>query len=232
MNLVKTEFRKAAFWNGVLQADELYYQGYCADKIQFYKSVRNGEPCGYAVAHIVCRDEDFIWAAAKDIIDRAVKQAAVTVRGIYTFELLIFEAQDELKTFNYDELAQVLVNTSRSLKSGEAALIKYSSVYGIFLKLVEESWGKITYKTSVELAVRKPKLMSAQFIRLLKAIAAKPYPVTVLVNDLSAKPFTDPNNCDEEKIWRDELMLKCAKIPVEHNRRLFLRDRHGLRALG
>ena len=169
VNLIDTEFRKAALWDGILFGDELYCQGYLVDKVQYFKVVTGGEAGALVVVHVIRSDEDFIWESARDLIGSAVKQSAVAVRGVYGFELLSFEAQKELKTFNYNELAQVLINTARTLKVGEQVLVKYSSAYGLLQKTLDEAWGKMTFKTSVTLVEGKPKTVFGLFSKMSKS---------------------------------------------------------------
>lgn len=231
INLASGDFLKAACWGGMLNADELYYHGALVDKAQLFQPVKGGVVSYVSVVHVIRREEDFVWEAARDLLDRAVKQAAMSVRGIYCFELLTFEAKEELKTFNYNELAQVLVNTARGMRPGDQVLIKYSSVYGLLQKMTEESWGKIAFKTMVDLAPPKASYVFTVLSKMLKALKPKAEPVLLLVNDLGDVPVFDAKRSEEEQFLLDDFVVKCAKGFGAAQRQCFIRNAQGVRKI-
>ena len=231
MNLMNTEFKYAPLIVGILPAEELYYQSMKTGKMQFFKAIKGSEFRGLLAVHIVRRDQNIIWESSRDVIIRAIKDASVQVRGAYVFELLDFEANKELKTFNMNELTQLLVNTSRTLKPGEQALIKYSTVYGILQKCLDEAWGKITFKASVEILPDKPKAFFSLLLGMLKTVEALSFPVNLLVNDLSLSPVFNPSGSEEIQGLLDIFILKRSKIKMLFPRDVYVRDCTGLKSI-
>ncbi len=230
INLVKTEFPTSNLFNYLPRFEEIYYQGNPIDRVQLFKAVREGQSCKLLAVTIIRKDEDFLWDSTKDLLDRSVKDAASMMRGIHTFDLLTFDVHKETESFNCKELAQVLVNSSLRLKPGEQMLIKYSSVYGMLQKMVDESWGKIVFKTAVELFNDKPNFLFALVSKILKTVEFSHEPVMVLVNDLSTYPLHDPQN-EKQAAFLDDLISGQAKNSIEFPPEVYIQDQNGVREL-
>ncbi|MBF0122242.1 MAG: hypothetical protein HQL21_02390 [Candidatus Omnitrophica bacterium] len=230
INLVKTELPTSNLFRHLPRFEEIYYQGNPIDRVQLFKAVREGEECKLLAVTIIRKDEDFLWDSTKDLLGRSIKDAASLMRGIYAFDLLTFDVHKEIDSFNGNELTQVLVNSSLKLKPGEQMLIKYSSVYGILQKMVDESWGKIVFKTAVELFNDKPNFLFALVSKILKTVEFAHAPVMVLVNDLSTHPLYDPQN-EEQKAFLDDLIAKQIKHSIEFPPEVFIQDQNGVKEL-
>ena len=230
INLAGTEFPTSNLFSHLPRFDEIHYQGHPADRVQLFRAVREGQECKLLSVTIIRKDEDFLWASTRDLLDRSVKDAAAMVRGVHTFDLLTFDVHKETETFNPRELTQVLVNSSLRLKAGEQMLIKYSSVYGMLQKLVDEPWGKIALKTAVELFNDKPNFLFALVSRILKTVEFAHDPVMVLINDLSTFPLHDSEN-EAQKVFLDDLISRHAKNSIEFPPEVFIQDQNGVREL-
>ncbi len=152
------------------------------------------------------------------------------MRGIHTFDLLTFDVHQETEKFNCRELTQLLVNSSLRLKAGEQMLIRYSSVYGMLQKMVDEPWGKIIFKTAVECFNDKPNFLFALVKKILKTVEFAHEPVMVLVNDLSTYPLHDPYN-EQQKAFLDDLIAAQAKNSIEFPPEVYIQDQNGVREL-
>jgi hypothetical protein len=230
INLVKTEFPTSNLFNYLHRFEEIYYQGNPLDRVQLFKAVREGQACKLLAVTIIRKDEDFLWDSTKDLLDRSIKDAASMMRGIYTFDLLTFDVHKETEAFNCKELSQLLFNSSLRLKPGEQMLIKYSSVYGMLQKMVDESWGKIIFKTAVELFNDKPNFLFALVSKILKTVEFSHEPVMVLVNDLSTYPLHDPEN-EKQKAFLDDLITAQAGNSIKFQPEVYIQDQRGVREL-
>ena len=230
IDLVNTGFPASNLFHHLPRFDGICYQGNPVDKVQLFKAVREGQECRVLAVTIIRKDEDFLWDSTRDLLARAVRDAASLTRGIYTFDLLTFDVHKELESFNGNELAQVLANSSLKLKPGEQMLIKYSSVYGILQKMVDEPWGKIVFKTAVELFNDKPNFLFALVSRILKTVEFSYEPVMVMINDLSTYPLHDPKN-EKQKAFLDDLIAQHTKSSMEFPPEVFIQDQNGLREL-
>jgi hypothetical protein len=230
INLVKTDFPASNLMHHLPRFEEIFYQGHALDRVQAFKAVREGQECRLLSVTIIRKDEDFLWDSTKDLLGRSIKDAAAIMRGIHTFDLLTFDVHKEQGTFQCGELTQVLVNSSLKLKSGEQMLIKYSSVYGLLQKMVDEPWGKVVFKTAVEVFNDKPNFLFALVSKILKTVEFAHEPVMVLVNDLSTRPLHDPLNA-EQKAFLDDLIKRHARSSIEFPPEVFIQDRNGMREL-
>lgn len=230
INLIAHEFDRSNLFRHLPQFEELHYAGHPAEHVQRFSALREGLEWTLLTVTIIRKDEDFLWASARDLLDRAMKEAAGRMRGIHTFDLLTFDFHQEIKTFNYAELAQILVNTSLRLKPGEQALIKYSSCYGLLQKMVEESWGKIVFKTAVEVFKDKPSFLYTLVKGMLKPAEFARGPVIALVNDLSATPLYNPED-ENQKMFFAKLIAEQSQHAIEFPPEVYVQDHRGVREI-
>ena len=212
LDLITTEFTSCALFSICPKSEKLFYEGTKPPYFQFYKSITNDIGSFIVIATVIRRSEALIWEGACDLLGRSVKEAASQIRGVYTFELLAFNALREMNSYSHSELAQVLVNSSRLLTPGQDLLIRYSSVYGILRKLGIESWGKINFLSSVEVLPDEPGSLYTLIGRAFKKTVDTPAPVRIVINDLSAVPIFDPHS-NEQQLSFSKLKAKLAKSP-------------------
>jgi len=210
--------------------DRIHYEGLLEGKIRKYSALREDAVCRILVLNVIRQEEDIIWDAVEDLIKRAVSDAAVAVHGVYVFDLLTMDIHKEVKTFNPQELMGVLIKHAQQQRPGEMRLIKYSSVYGLFQKLVHEDWGKITFKTAVEVFKDKPYFLDLLIKRLIKNFEFANDPGILLLNDLSQAPLFDPGDVQQQE--RINTMMK-AQVPkaIDFPPEVYIQDKNGVREL-
>jgi hypothetical protein len=210
--------------------DEIYYEGFLEGKVRKYKAIREDQPCRMIVLGVIRKDEDVIWDALEDLLKACIINAAAQVRGVFIFDLLTIDIHNELKTFNNTELSQTIVNHARKMKPGETKLVKYSSVYGLMQMLSLQNWGKITFKTSVEVFKDKPEYLDLLVKQLIKNFEFANDPGILLLNDLSQEPlFNAEDTMQQErlnKVIQDQIP-KAIDFPPE----VYIQDRKGVREL-
>ena len=210
--------------------DEIYYQGYLEGMVRKYKAIRENQPCQLLALNVIRKDEDIIWDALEDMVKRAMGQAALSVHGIYVFDLLTIDIHREVKTFNLSELSTMIVKHAAILKDGETRLVRYSSVFGLLQKMVTEHWGKITFKASVEVFADKPAFMDLLVKQLLKNFEFAHDPGILYLNDLSQKPLFDAADSLQQgrlkKVMTDQIPHS-IDFPPE----VFIQDKNGVREL-
>jgi len=230
LNLIDSNFQNSNLFKCLPIFDAIHYHGHPDGKVQIYKATREGEECALLVLSIIRQDEAILWESAEDLLGRSVVDAALRVQGVFTFDLLTFDFHHEIKTFNYNELAIVIVNHSLKLKPGTQRLIKYSSAYGILQKMVDEPWGKIVFKTAVEVYKNKPEFLYSLLKRMFQLLEYPNAPLIIFINDLSSQPIYDPNN----KIQVDRLRQVIDdryKSAIECLPEVFIQDNNGVREL-
>src|SRR3989338_8325287 len=230
LNLIDSHFQNSNLFAHLPIFDAIYYEGHPEGKIQKYKAVREDQECLLLALSIIRQEEDVIWQSAEDFLKASIIEAASRMHGVYTFDLLTFDIQKEVKTFNYNELILLLINHSRKLPPGEQKLIKYSSAYGILQKLVVEDWGKVTLKTSVDVFKQKPQHLDAVVRQLFRLGEFSNKQLIVVIHDLSSQPIYDPT----DKIQQDLLMSavnKQAENTMEFLPEVYIQDKNGVREL-
>ncbi len=229
-NLIDAHFQSSNLFSHLPVFDEIYYLGHPEGKVQKYKAVREGQECGIFALTVIRKEEEIVWEAAEDILERCVWEATRRVQGHFIFDLLTFDIHKEINTFNYTEFGQLLVNSSLKTDPGEQRLVKYSSAYGILQKLIVERWGKITFKTSVDIYDDKPEFFYTIVRRMFKLAEFPNHPLIVLVNDLSSDPVFDPANEQQQQFLR-KLIDERVQDSIEFLPEVYVQDREGVREL-
>lgn len=227
INLIDAHFQGSNLFKHLPVFDRIHYLGHPEGKIQLYKAFREDQECTLLAITVIRKEEDFLWAAAEDLLSRCVQEAAARVSGIYTFDLLTFDIHAELNTFNYNEFGLLIANHSRKIQPGEQRLVKYSSAYGILQKLVIETWGKITFKTSVEVTKDKPNLFYLLVKRLFKLNSFPRNPLVLLINDVSSDPIYNPEDQSQQEFLA-KTIAEQSKDTIEFLPEVYVKNKNGV----
>lgn len=210
--------------------DEIFYQGHLEGKVRKYRAVHEDQPCVMLALNVIRKDEDILWDAVEDFVKHSVTTAAMGVHGVYVFDLLTIDIHKEIKTFNQNEFAAIILNTARKLKPGQQKLVKYSSAYGLIQKLVHEDWGKITLKTSVDVFKDKAVFLDILVKQLIKNFEFAHDPGILLLNDLSNQPVFDAKDAEQQQRIQaviEKQIPKSIDFPPE----VYIQDKNGVREM-
>jgi len=230
LNLIDAHFQNSNLFCHLPIFDAIYYDGHPEGKIQRYKAIREDQECTLLALTIIRKEEDILWEAAEDLLVRSVQEAAARVQGVFTFDLLTFDVHHETGNFNYGELGTLILNHSLKTKPGEQRLIKYSSAYGLLQKLVVEPWGKITFKTSVEVFKDKPAFLYTLINRLFKLVELARSPLIILLNDVSSNPVYNSDNKDQQR-FLSKVIAEKRESSIEFLPEVYIQDKDGVREL-
>jgi len=180
--------------------------------------------------NFIRKDELILWDAVEDFLKRSTINAASGVHGVYVFDLLTIDIHKEIKTFKHAELTTVIMNTACKLAPGGIKMVKYSSAYALIHKTMTEDWGKIIFKTAVDVFKDKPDFLDLLIKQLLKDFIFPRVPVILLLNDLSQNPLFDLQNETQQtrikKVMRDLIPNSVEFIPE-----VYIQDKNGAREL-
>ena len=230
MNLIDFGFQKSNLFQYMPLFDEISYVGRNEDKVRQYKAVREGQACTLLVLNFVRDDEKILWDAVEDFIKRSTISATSSVRGVYIFDLLTIDIHKEIKTFKHAELSALIMNEAIKLSAGEIRMVKYSSVYALFHKTVDYDWGKITFKTAVDVFKDKPDYLDLLVKQLLKDFIFASEPVILLLNDLSQNPIFDPQNGMQQQRLK-KVIADLIPNSMEFIPEVYIQDKNGAREL-
>ncbi|MDP2653757.1 MAG: hypothetical protein Q8Q08_06970 [Candidatus Omnitrophota bacterium] len=231
INLIDAHFQNSSLFRHLPIFDVIHYHGHPDGKVQLYKAVREEQECHLLALTVIRKEEDFLWDSAEDLLERSMYEAAARVHGIYTFDLLTFDIHNEVKTFNYAELVTMVAGNSRKIPPGEQRLVKYSSAYGILQKMVAEEWGKIVFKTSVDIYKDKPVFLDLLIKKLFQL--SGPYahkPLIILLNDLSSEPIFNPGDKDQQKRLA-AVVNEQSQSTIDFLPEVYIQDKNGAREL-
>lgn len=210
--------------------DEINYLGLPEAKVRKYRAEREDLPCTMLALNIIRKEEDFLWEAVADFVKHSVTTAALSVRGVYVFDLLTIDIHKEIQNFNQNEFSAVILNTARKLNPGQMRLVKYSSAYGILQKLVHEDWGKITLKTAVDVFKDKPQFLDLLVKRLIKNFEFAHDPGILLLNDLSKEPLFDAQDQTQQQRIQQVIEKQIPKS-IEFPPEVYIQDKNGVREM-
>ena len=230
MNLIDSGFQNSNLFTHMPRFDEITYVGHNEEKVRQYRAVREAQACTFLALNFIRDDEKILWEAIEDFVKRSTINAVAGVRGVYIFDLLTIDIHREIKTFRHAEFTAVIMNTAAKLAPGELKLIKYSSAYALIRKTLDADWGKITFKTAVNVFKDKPDYFFILIKQLLEGYMFPRDPVILLLNDLSQNPVFDPQNQTQQagikKIMADLIPNSMEFIPE-----VYIQDKLGAREL-
>ncbi|MDD2702737.1 MAG: hypothetical protein PHC33_01850 [Candidatus Omnitrophica bacterium] len=230
MNLIDYGFQKSNLFRHMPLFDDISYSGHAQEKVRQYKAVREDQSCTLLALNFIRNDEKILWDAVEDLVKRSTINAASGVRGVYNFDLLTIDIHNEVKTFRHSELTAVIMNVARALAPEPVDVVKYASVYAFIQKTVNADWGKINFKTSVDVFKDKPEYLDLIIKQLLKDYVFSHEPVILLLNDISQNPVFDPENEIQQARLKKVI---AALIPnsMEFIPEVYIQDKKGAREL-
>ena len=230
MNLIDSGFQNSNLFQHMPLFDEISYVGHNEEKVRHYKAVREDQACDLLALNFIRNDEKVLWDAVEDFVKRSTISAASGVHGAYLFDLLTIDIHKEIKTFKHAELTAVIMNVASTLASGEIKMIKYSSVYALIRKAVDSDWGKITFKTAVNVFKDKPDYLDILIRQLLKDFIFPRDPVILLLNDLSQNPVFDLHN-ETQQARIKKVIANLIPNSMEFIPEVYIQDKNGAREL-
>ncbi len=230
MNLIDFGFQNSNLFAHMPLFDEISYVGHNEEKVRQYKAVREDQTCNLLSLNFIRKDELIFWDAVEDFVKRSTINAASSVRGVYIFDLLAIDIHKEIKTFKHAELTTVIINVASKLAPGEIRMIKYSSVYALIHKTVASDWGKITFKTAVDVFKDKPDYLDILIKQLLKDYIFSRDPVILLLNDLSLNPIFDLQN-ETQQARIKKVITNLIPNSIEFIPEVYIQDKNGAREL-
>jgi len=226
MNLIDSGFQNSNLFRHMPLFDEISYVGHNEEKVRQYKAVREGQTCILLALNFIRNDEKILWDAVEDFVKRSTISAASSVRGNYIFDLLTIDIHKEIKAFKHAELSTVIINIASKLSPGEIKMIKYSSVYALIHKTIAQDWGKITFKTAVNVFKDNPDYLDLLIKQLLQDYVFPHDPVVLLLNDLSQNPIFDLRN-EKQQVRIKKVMANLVPNSIEFIPEAYIQDKNG-----
>jgi len=230
MNLIDFGFQNSNLFQHMPLFDEIVYIGHNEKKVRQYKVVREDQSCNLLALNFIRKDELILWDAVEDFLKRSTTNAASNVHGVYTFDLLTIDIHKEIKTFKHTEFSTVIMNAARSLAPGGIKMVKYSSAYALIHKTITEDWGKIVFKTAVDVFKDKPDYLDLLIKQLLKDFIFPRVPVILLLNDLSQNPIFDFQN-ETQQTRIKKVITDLIPNSIEFIPEVYIQDKFGAREL-
>jgi len=206
--------------------DEISYVGHNEEKVRQYKAVREDQACKILTLNFIRDDEKILWEAAEDFVKRSTTSAASGVHGNYIFDLLTIDVHKEIKTFKHAELATVIINTAAKLATGQVKMVRYSSIHALLQKTIEGDWGKITFKTAVNVFKDKPDYLDLLIKQLLEDHTFSHEPIVLLLNDLSLNPVFDHQN-EKQQVRIKKVIANLIPNSIEFVPEVYVQDKNG-----
>jgi hypothetical protein len=210
--------------------DEISYVGHNEEKVRQYKAIRENQACNLLALNFIRNDELVLWDAVEDFVKRSTINAVSSVHGAYIFDLLTIDIHKEIKTFKHAELSAVIINVAAKLAPGEIKMIKYSSAYALIHKTVDSDWGKITFKTAVDVFKDKPDFLDILIKQLLRDFIFPRDPVILLLNDLSLNPIFDLGN-EMQQARLKKVIANLIPNSIEFIPEVYIQDKNQAREL-
>lgn len=230
MNLIDFGFQNSNLLQHMPLFDEILSLGLNEAKVRQYKAVRENQACIILTLNFIRQDELILWDAVEDFIKRSTINATSGIHGAYIFDLLTIDIHKEINTFNHAELSTVIINVARKLVPGGIKMVKYSSLYALIQKTIDVDWGKITFKSAVNVFKDSPDYLDLLIKQLLKDFRFPHDPVILILNDLSQNPVFDLRNQMQQTRIK-KIITELIPNSIEFIPEVYIQDKNGAREL-
>ncbi len=230
MNLIDFGFQNSNLFDHMPLFDEISYVGRDEEKVRQYKAIREGQSCDILALNFIRHEEKILWDAIEDFVKRSTINAVSNVRGVFIFDLLTIDIHKEIKNFKHSEFTTVIINTASKLTPEQTRMVKYSSAYALIKKTLDADWGKIIFKTAVNVYKDKADYLDLLIKQLLSGYIFPHDPVILLLNDLSQNPVFDPKN-ETQHARLKKVIANLIPNSIEFIPEVYIQDKNGAREL-
>jgi hypothetical protein len=230
MDLIRSGFQRSNVFSHMPLFDEILYIGQEKGKVRHFKATREGQTCDFFALNFIRKDEFILWEAVEDFLKRSTLDATAHIRGVYIFDLLTIDIHKEHKAFKHSELSAVIANEAHRLIDGQIDMVKYSSIYALLHKTVSADWGKIIFKSAVDVFKDSPEYLDLFIKRFLKDFQFPHDPVILVLNDLSQNPVFDIKNKEQQERIK-KVVAQLIPNSIEFVPEVYIQDRTGAREL-
>lgn len=169
-------------------------------------------------AWMILKEDALAWTSFRELWDQALKLAASQMRGFFGLELFFLDLKEGLSGFHPGNLTELIVNHSKKLEVGAQVLIRYASLWMVLSKRTNEDWGKIDFKSRVDV-VTKPGPLDLTLKKMAQEasdLAKESQPPIFLIMDLGEIPvfkFGSEEQTERIHKWFTDLQKKNENIP-------------------
>ena len=153
--------------------DSVEFQGIVPPSLYQYKLSVGPETRSLFCTWMVLKEESLPLNAFQELLQETLKTVASQMRGFFGLELLFMDLSSGFSNFHPGNLAQLIINHSKSLEPGKQTLIQYASLWMVLSQRTVEDWGKIDFKSRVVL-IAKPEQLDLKLKGFLRDTAALP----------------------------------------------------------
>jgi hypothetical protein len=227
MNLLEFFFNQSFLKPVLAPWQSCQYLGERNDGILAYQLSRPGLQQVLLTATIIRREESLVWKSCNEMLDRTLKNAAESLQGFFGFELLALELGDRIRSFQWGNFRQYVVNQARAMSVGDLKLVQYTGMFGLFKKRVAETYGKMDYQHHVKVFLKEPAELDLMVKKLLKEAGVSP--AICVIQDLSTDALFKFG--DEHQTPRLQKLLQKSKA-AGNLPEIYILDRRGSCELG
>ncbi len=201
--------------------DSIEFQGIVPPSLYHYKLEVGPEMRSLFCAWVVLKEDSLAWNAFQELFRETLNRAASQMRGFFGLELLFMDLSGGFSSFHPGNLAQLIINHSKQLEPGKQILVHYASLWMILSKRIVADWGKIDFKSRVEV-ISKPEQLDLKLKGFLRNAANIPNeagsPLFALF-DLGQVPvlkFGAEEQTERIRRWLESLQKAIVPVPEIH----------------
>ncbi|MCB9800264.1 MAG: hypothetical protein H6757_05860 [Candidatus Omnitrophica bacterium] len=167
------------------------YRGKLNPKTYLFDVLSERGPARLILSTLIEKEQADIWKSCHAMLERTFKTAALGIKGFFGFDLITLDLHQGMQHFNWDMLSQLIANHCRKMQTGEVRLIQYASLYGVLHKRMQEDWGKIEFKSGIEVYTQAPEKFDLHLKKMLREAADRKgeKPDVFLVSDFGQMPI-------------------------------------------
>lgn len=229
MNLIEKDFQRASILQNLPKLQACTFISRLETGALRFRCQTESEAWDLILISCIHKEEEFVWKSFDEMLKSNLKICAPQILGFYGFQVIAFQLGESVQHFSPAAFQQLILNHARLLKPGEEVLIRFTSLFGILKKRIEESFGKIDYAAAVHLYAKPAAEWDLWIKKILKEAKEVGDSTKILIQDLSSDPIFRFG--DEEQTARFHQMFeswtKKNALPE-----IYLSDQRGFIELG
>lgn len=188
--ILPDEIRSSAFFRYLPAGNyEIRYAGCSVDGVNRFELEASGVKFTCVLMQTIAEAEEGFWLSIREIWTQAVKMSEASLFGSFELLLIATAPINAEHMLNISNLSALIVNHARKLKPGSAVFVSYSGYWFRLKSLAPLDWGKITFKTTLQVFRQEREKLDTLFKKALKSCEAWQPGSLIVVQDFGTDPL-------------------------------------------
>jgi len=149
MDLDDRQILDAAIFKPFADCAPLAYLGDLSPSLRLFQGHFEAKPLLFVTGLWIGAEGRCLWDSFRDLLSAGLRTAEANLRGVYEFKILSLDLQAKIGHFDASAFGQLLIRCAQPMEAGQCRLVRFTSLYGVWKKLVGQEYGKVRLDAGV-----------------------------------------------------------------------------------